>query len=63
MDSNLYDLSKNAGVTRALLAQMWKWKMENGSSCMPISLSYQMRYILASLDSVASVADKIQKEA
>ena len=35
------------------------YKMENGS----ISLAPQMRHILASLDSVASAADGIQKEA
>ena len=34
-------------------------KMENGS----ILLAPQMRHILASLDSVASAADGIQKEA
>ena len=33
-------------------------KMENGS----ILLAPQMRHILASLDSVASAADRIQKE-
>ena len=34
------------------------WKMENGSILAP-----QMRHILASLESVASAADGIQKEA
>ena len=34
-------------------------KMENGS----ILLAPQMRHILASLDSVASAAERIQKEA
>ena len=37
-----------------------KWgKMENGS----ISIAFQMRHILALLDSVASTADGIKKEA
>ena len=39
--------------------QKWKKKMENGS----ILLAPQMRHILASLDSVASAAERIQKEA
>ena len=36
----------------------WKMEMENGS----ILLAPEMRHILASLDSVASAADGIQKE-
>ena len=36
-----------------------KWKIKNGS----ILLALQMRHILASLDSVASAAERIQKEA
>ena len=36
-----------------------KMEMENGS----ILLAPQMRHILASLDSVASAAERIQKEA
>ena len=46
---------KNAKIT----VKIWKkWKMENGS----ILSAPVMRHILASLDSVASVANRIQKE-
>ena len=37
--------------------------VENGSGNGSILLAPQMRHILASLDSVASAADRIQKEA
>ena len=40
-----------------------EWKMEKKMENVSISLAPQMRHILASLDSVASAADWIQKEA